>query len=286
MSHNNNIILDVAAIKNLPPLPEASIKIMTAVNDPDISIDTLVDVILLSPVLTARLLGVANSAYFGRSGEIKDLRAAIIQVLGLDLVKSFALSILLNVEFDTSKCQLFDAKYFWNHTLVTACIAQKLAKHFTHELMAHNTVYTSGLLLNIGLLAAIYIVPGQVNQVLAETDKTEGLVSEKMLELLGKTQYELGGILLEKWHIPSIYQTVVKEFRQTSFQGDEKPLIDLLELSHWIGAYVVTDKHEELPDYSELLNKLAISQEQMDSCIVDIVNNKDNIQELAIIMSK
>ncbi len=285
MSQNNKIILDIVKIKNLPPLPEASIKIITAVNDPDVSVDHLVNVLTQSPVLTARLLGLANSAFFGRSGQINDLRVAIIQVLGLNLVKSLALSIVLNTELDTTKCKLFDAGFFWSHALVTACLAQKLSRHIEDKLMTQSTVYTSGLLLNIGLLAAIYILPSQVNDVFDQTDKKEGSVSKQMFESLGKTQYELGGILLERWQLPEIYQTVVKQFRQSGFDGKEKKLVELLELSHWVGAYIVTEKDEQMPEFSELLNKLTLSKEILENCIAEMVSDKDKVTEMAKLIS-
>ena len=54
MNKENDILLEISKIKNLPPLPESSIRIISAVNDPDIPVDALVDVLALSPVLVAR----------------------------------------------------------------------------------------------------------------------------------------------------------------------------------------------------------------------------------------
>ena len=279
------INLEIAKIKNLPPLPEASIRIITAVNEPDISVNELVDIISLSPALLARLLGLANSSYFGRAGQIKDLRTAIIQVLGLNLVKSLALSIALNVELDTSKCKLFDAKYFWTHALITSLIAQKLAVNIDNELMVPNIVYTSGLLLNVGLLAAVYVSPVEMNNIFVNSERTEGDISEKMLEHFGRTQYDLAGILLKRWKLPEVYQKTIREFRQPDFKGKEKILAELLELTHSIGRYIVTDNDEEMPGFSRLSNKLCLSQELVGNIIAEVVENKENIDELALVIS-
>jgi len=285
MSSTEKMALEIAKIKNLPPLPEASIKIISAVNDPDISVNELVEVISLSPTLMARLLGLSNSSYFGRAGQIKDLRVAIIQVLGLNLVKSLSLSIALNVELDTSQCKLFDANHFWGHALSTALVAQKIAVHLDNELMAPNIVYTSGLLLNIGLLAAVYIFPVEMNNVFANSEQTDGAVSKQMIESFGQTQYDLAGILLERWQLPKVYQNTIKEFRRPEFEGDEKILAELLELSHSIGYYIIADNNEEMPDFSYLLNKLSLSQELVDNIIAELKENKDNIDELAAVIS-
>jgi len=279
MTKSQDIKLKIAKIKNLPPLPEAGIKIIAAVNDPDISVEDLVDAISLSPALLARLLGLANSAYFGRTGQIKDLRVAIIQVLGTNLVRSLALSIVLNVELDTTKCKLFDTDLFWNHALLTALVAQKLSVHCGDELMSPCVVYTSGLLLEIGLLAAVYIIPEQMNEIFAELQEGD-ILSEQMKAELGQTQYDLGGELLERWHLPEIYQIVLNKFHQPDFAGEERKLIILLELSKKIGAYLFANQ-EEMPDFSDLFHPLSLSQEQVSKVITDVNNKKDDIKELA-----
>ena len=285
MNQREALNLQIASIKALPPLPENSVKIMTAVNDPDVSVNELVEVISQSAVLTARLLGLANSAYFGRSGEIIDLRVAIIQVLGLNLVKSLSLSIVLNVELDTSKCQLFDAEYFWSHSLITAVIAQKLAQHLDDEMLTPNIVYTSGLLLNIGLTAAVYIMPEEINEVFSRVEKTESGVSNQMLSMVGMTHYDIGAMLLARWKLPETYQIVISKFRSTEFNGKERGLIKLLQLSHLIGSYVVNDKYEDLPEVMASIDTLSMPESLIESVVTEMASKNENIRGLAALIS-
>jgi len=283
MKQNLNINQEIARIKNLPPLPEESVRIITAINDPDISINELVKVISHSPVLVARLLGLANSAYFGCAGQITSLHKAIVQVLGLNLVKSLTLSIVINTELDTSKCHLFDTKYFWSHTLFRAFIAQKLAAGCPNEeKLELSTVFTSALLLNIGLIASVQCFPDRINEVLSVSDRTVGSVSKNMLEIVGKTQYEIGEILLSRWQLPQVYRIVLKEFRNKDFVGNEKKMIVLLELSSSLSHYIISDKEDEIPEFSEIMQELSLSKKFLKTVKEDIINNKDNIYELAI----
>ncbi len=280
MTKEQGIQLKIAKIKNLPPLPEAGMKIITAVNDPEISVGDLVDAVSLSPALLARLLGLANSAYFGRTGQIKDLRVAIIQVLGINLVKGLALSIVLNVELNTTKCKLFDDSVFWNQALITSLVAQKLAAYCDDEILSPCVVYTAGLLLEIGLLAAVFIVPEQMNQIFSEMEKGDFL-SEKMFAELGQTQYQLGAVLLKTWHLPEIYQTVLNEFHQPMFDGEEKKLIILLELSKKIASIIRTNELEEMSSLFDLLDPLSLSKSQVNKVLNEVNNKKDDIKELA-----
>ncbi len=282
---NQSRNLDFLNLKNLPPLPEESIRIISVVNDEDISINRLVEVLSLSPVLVTRLLGLANSAFFGRSGKIVDLRSAIIKVLGLNLVRSLSLSIVLNNEIKTSNCKNFDSNFFWNHTLITALIAEKLAKQIDDKLMQPNIVYTSGLLLNIGLLASVFVYPNELNKVFSKADRVEGSVINELSIEIGKNQYEVGAFLLEKWKLPVIYQTVLKQFRQTDFDGEEKALLELIELCHWVAVYIVENKIDEMPDFSKSLKKLSLSDDFFAQVVDNIIENKENIQGLATVIS-
>lgn len=105
--------LDISKLKNLPPLPEESGRILTALNDPYIELDKLVSLLSTSPILVGRLLGLANSAYFGYPGTVTNLKVAIINVLGLKLVKNLSLSILLGTALDSSRCVHFESERFF-----------------------------------------------------------------------------------------------------------------------------------------------------------------------------
>ena len=217
MEPTDKIDLQISKIKNLPELSAASTKILDAVNDPDISIDELATVLSVAPVLVGRLLGLANSAYFGCTTEITDLRVAIIRVLGLNLVRSLTIGVLLNMELDTRKCSQFNSERFWMNALLTATLSQKFSTLVRDETVVPSTAYTAGLLLNIGLIVVIFLLPEESNLILINAEENATSISVEMTSLLGKSQYELGGLLLEHWHLPAVYQTVLKEFENKTY---------------------------------------------------------------------
>ena len=74
MESTDKINLQISKLKNLPELSAVSIKIIDAVNDPDISVNDLATVISVAPVLAARLSGLASSACFGFAGEMTEFK--------------------------------------------------------------------------------------------------------------------------------------------------------------------------------------------------------------------
>jgi HD-like signal output (HDOD) protein len=282
MEPTEKIDLKISKIKNLPELSAASMKIIDAVNDPDISIDDLATVLSIAPVLVGRLLGLANSAYFGCTVEITDVRVAIIRVLGLNLVRSLTIGILLNLELDTRKCSQFDSERFWMNALLTATLSQQFSLLLHDKAVVPSTAYTAGLLLNIGLIVAIYLLPEESNLILLNAEENASSISTEMTCLLGKNQYVIGGLLLEHWHLPVIYQTVLKEFENSAYAGGEKKMIALIQICFVLAKKILYDQNDELPQLVEQLEPFGLSASVVQPIIDKILVKKDNIHLAAL----
>ncbi|OAI17767.1 hypothetical protein A1359_05655 [Methylomonas lenta] len=268
-------------LKNLPALPEASVKILEAINDPDVSIEKLVDVLSLSPALVARLLGLANSAYFSQQRTIDNLRTAIVQVLGLNLVKSLAVGVVLNVQLDPGKCKNFDTQAFWQLSLMTAVIAQKLSAAGTSSEISSATFYTGGLLLHIGILVVAFLFPDELDRILLEQPKNYAELDREINQTLGLSHYEIGYILLNKWQLPDVYQNLLHRFNQKNLSAEDASLIYLLQASQAMSGLVL-DGEDDDADLEHIASQAKLPLELTVKIFYQMIENKDNIQSLAI----
>ena len=282
-SIKQSVLLQINNLKNLPALPEESIKILEAINDPDISMAKLADTLALSPGLVARLLGLANSAYFGQTRQITDLHTAIVQVLGLQLVKSLTVSIVLNAQLDSRHCKGFDTKSFWTHSLLTAIGAQKLASNQSAELPI-STIYTSGLLLYIGLLVAAHLYPSEFDQILVEKQEDYLTLGEEISRHLGLSHYQMGYMLLNKWQLPLIYQMILHRFEDTTLTGDEAKLIQILRASQQIACLLLDEDTWNDDRLKPLAESLMLSIDVVSNIVNELVEKKEDIQNLADVM--
>lgn len=278
----HSVHLQISHLKNLPALPEASVKILEAINDPDITIEKLVDALTLSPSLVARLLGLANSAYFSQQRKIDSLHTAIVQVLGLNLVKSLAVGIVLNVQLDPGKCKNFDTQLFWQHSLMTASIAQKLFISTSTSDLTVATVYTGGLLLSIGVLVVAFLFPEDLSRILLTQTASYDEIGKSINRELGLSHYQIGYMLLNKWQLPDIYQAMLQQFEQDNSTGDTARLICLLQASVAI-CYLVLDKNSK-DDVSleSIADRAKLPLERVDKVFHEMLENKENIQKLAM----
>ena len=275
----------IAKLKNLPPLPKASSLIVTRVNDPDVDIDDLADAISASPVLVGRLLGLANSAYFGRAGQVNDVRVAIIQVLGLNLVKSLAISIVLNVQLDVTQCGHFNGEKFWVNALLTATLAQKISHLIKDDNVNSSTVYTAGLLLNIGLIAAVYLFPQEMNEILSDDSENALSLQQRMTATIGLDHYQIGAILLKRWQLPEIYQTAIQQYTSPEYQGSTLALIKLLRICSRFSKHLYREREIETILVDEVLNDMGLSGKELESVLDGVLHKLDDLNELAITIS-
>src|SRR5690606_30817792 len=100
-------------LQSLAPLPVVAQKLLQDLEREDLSLAQLAGVIEMDPALTARLMGLSNSAYFAGSTPATSVVDAVGRVLGLDLVKNLALGVVLGGAFDTGRCSAFHAEEFW-----------------------------------------------------------------------------------------------------------------------------------------------------------------------------
>ncbi len=123
-------------------------EVLRICDDPESSLAELGEVIMRDVALTARVLKVANSPYYGTSQEVSSIRQAVL-VLGAARVKSLSLSLSL-YDLSNKIGGKVNLKDFWRHSLNVACVAELIAKRVEPTLMEE--AFICGCLHDIGVL--------------------------------------------------------------------------------------------------------------------------------------
>lgn len=155
------------AVMALPPLPATAQDILTCFGDEFIDAGQVADVIKGDAGICAKLLGLANSAYFGLATPVNDMEEVISRVLGVDTVRSLVLAMAVQQSFNSKKCPAFDAERFWLVSLMTAeCCKKIAAADESVEDGERDLAYSAGLCHNLGLMALTHIEADRSCQVL------------------------------------------------------------------------------------------------------------------------
>lgn len=285
MNIRKTIRLEIHKLKELPPLSGTAQDILIAVNNPDIRVEELCHALEESPPLVARLLSLANSAYFGHPGKVNSIQHAIIRVLGLNLVKSLTIGIVLNDALDVENCPRFDNQRFWFTSVVTANLSQRFCSLIDEKPPIEPTAaYTSGLLRNIGLLALVHKFPEAMNLIFDEVNSTARPVNVVLQENFDLDQYQSGVWLARRWNLPDSIAIVIAQNKNTEYEGPYSNIAKLVGICSAISESVYNDPEVELNGVDRFAC-LSIPSDQAKDVLSSFQRRINELRELASTLS-
>ncbi len=193
--------------KELVSLPEITLRINEMVNDPDCDIDSIGKLISQDPALAVRLLGIANSPFYGFSTEVSTVTRAIA-VLGINKIRDIALSASATKAFDGIPVDIIAVDDFWQHSLYCGVLGQTLAKQTALDADA---VFIAGLLHDVGQLILFNRYPQEMHEIILRTIEGEApltMVAAEQ-ERLGTNHTRVGAELARSWHLPAHIEAVI-----------------------------------------------------------------------------
>jgi len=191
------------------------------VNNINSSARDLVRVIQMDPVLTARVLRVANSAYFGMREEVTSMHRATI-LLGMNTIRNLALATAIrgSFVFDDDVC-LIRSEDFWRYTVGTAVLTDLLARRAAVPRQVVDEAFILGLLHTIGKALLIQGYPDEFNEVIGLA--LDEQVSTDVIEdrLFQTNHRDIGKKMGEKWMLPDGVIDVVQFYNRPT-ESDNK----------------------------------------------------------------
>ncbi|MBF0563781.1 MAG: HDOD domain-containing protein [Nitrospirae bacterium] len=184
-------------IEKIPALSPTISKIINITGNDKSSAADLVQAIKLDPVLTARVLNLINSAYFGMPQKVTSINRAII-LLGMNTIKNLALSAEVLSSFNPSRGFSFSVERFWEHSLACAVGCKLIAKNIIEDPIKHEEFFIAGLIHDIGKIFLIKHFPKDYFSMVKKiTDANLLTVRERKFFTMDHT--EIGAIIGEKW---------------------------------------------------------------------------------------
>ncbi len=270
-------------LTSFPPLSRTANRILAAVGDPDLDATQMAEIIDEDPGLTARIIGLANSAYFGQTRAITTVREAIIRVLGLNMVKSLAMSISMAGVFDIKGCSAFDLENYWYKAMGTAVLARLISQRFSSALEVDTeSVYLCGLLHNLGELLLAQVFPEALSEALLAFEETPevGLWAIEK-EYIGVNQLEAGAFVLKRWHLPDAITDVISNLELVEYEG---PFPVHWETIKTANAWMMSDLLNgpaSLPDNAGLLALPGMSAEVLTLIQEQIRDQRESLRAMA-----
>jgi putative nucleotidyltransferase with HDIG domain len=190
---------EILDLSQLPSLPQTLVELIEACNDHEVNLPTVADIVARDPVISARILQLANSAFLGSRSSFADIEQAVIY-LGIDTVRNLAISVSVHEAFQSFRNQAgLSLARFWHHSLLTAVLAKTLAQlsGYPHPAEA----YLAGLLHDLGKLLLSRAFPDAYGHLLNQGPLQPAEFASLEKKRLGLSHAEAGSLLVSRWNL-------------------------------------------------------------------------------------
>lgn len=196
MEPNPNLDLLIAEVAELTPLPVVAVRVLEIAEGNQFSAHELAQAISSDQALTAKLLRLSNSAYYGFPRRIATVRDAVV-LLGFRAVRSATLASCVIDALPGGR--ILDPMTAWRYSVTVGLLAEVLA----HAGKQHqDEAFTAGVLHNIGRMAMDQQRPRELLASLRLARREGTTVAEAQRAVLGFTDADLGGALARHWNFP------------------------------------------------------------------------------------
>lgn len=190
----------VAGIGSLPSLPSSYASINNELCSEDPSLQRVAEIIASDIAMSAKVLQLVNSAFFGLARRIDTIEQAVT-LLGTDILKSLVLSNAAFSQFQPHSPR-FSLEKLWRHSLLVGSVAASIAKTEGADRVTIGETLQAGILHDLGQLILATHMPAALDAAVAASEARNISLFEAETDVLGTTHAHVGAYLLGLWGLP------------------------------------------------------------------------------------
>ena len=222
----------VTRISSIPSAPSLYFEITREVESGNGSLERVGQIIAKDPAMTAKILHLVNSAFFGLHRQLSDPTEAVMQ-LGYETIRSLVLAIHVFSEMKTSGKAMAEIQKLWNHSMATATRAKTLARTEKMDKELVETSFTGGLLHDIGRLVLWANLPREYEDAIRLANDEKLPLVETEETIFGTNHASLGGYILGLWGLPAaLVESVVFHHFPSKVTGRSLSPLAIVHLSN------------------------------------------------------
>ncbi|MBN2654747.1 MAG: HDOD domain-containing protein, partial [Nitrospirae bacterium] len=241
----------ISRMKDIPTLSQVSLRLVKLLNKENASLNELSEIIKFDQSLAERVVGVANSPFFGYPGRINSIEQALL-MLGFNLAKSIALGVSIFHSFNVDPKKL---KKLWVHSYCVAVMAEMFCKNV--PVSNRNVCFLSGLLHDIGRIVLLkHYAADNYREIHAQISALhdEDLEAAE-IQNFGCTHSQAGEWFLEQLSFPEEIVSSVHNHHRLDQDARHKGIVTLVYLAEGVVSETApeftsdsewTQKHQDL----------------------------------------
>ena len=204
----NRLRMIVNRTTDLTPLKAVATKAISIAEDERAAAMDLATVISSDQALTAKLLRLSNSAYYGYARRISNVREAVI-LLGMRTVRSVAISSAIIEAFRVPEIEGFDQDLFWAHSVCVGLVAEVIAREA--RTARPEDAFTAGVLHDVGKLAMMLTEPQLFARVVDLVQSEQMKYCDAEVAVFGVGHDQVGARLAQRWKFPEPLVAAIRD---------------------------------------------------------------------------
>ncbi len=237
----------IARVDDLPALPSVVSQILTLIEDDTSNASNFERYLRQDQALTARLLRIVNSSFFGVRNKITSIPQAIVMI-GYNSLKNLVLAA------STSKILEggfpgygFKERGLWQHSFMAAIWTQKLAKQIGVASDESEELFVAGLMHDVGKLVLSSYISLNCKDMITYLIKTNGNIEEAEKALVGIDHAEIGSRIAQKWNFSSKLSHIIKYHHDLESACEYQQEVALVHLINYCLVYGKYGMYENFP---------------------------------------
>jgi HD-like signal output (HDOD) protein len=196
----------VGQLRALPSQPELYQKLIAALRDPETSTRDVGRIVAGDPAMTAQVLRLVNSSYFGLFEEVTRPERAV-GLLGMTTVASLLLGFQLVQQADIGTLERLGLGWVWPHSVATAALARRIAESETGDAKIADDAFAAGMVHDAGLLILATNFEERYARLLGDAGSDSDAMADAERQAHGVDHAVVGAYVLRLWGLP---ETVIE----------------------------------------------------------------------------
>lgn len=261
--HNSKIAEVVSKMEHLPAMPALYIKLKRLLADKNSSLKEISDLISMDVSITAKILQLVNSAFFGLRHRIVDIHQATVY-LGIKTIKAVIIMADLFTKFSDEEMKIFNIEELYQHSVLVGNISRAIAAEVSNKMV--DSASMAGLLHDVGKIIFIRNYFDEYKKCYNESEVSRRPIWEIEKSLIGLTHADAGGYLMSIWGIPAEIVQAIVFHHQSPEATNEITLCTIVQTSNVLYHKILAEKaedQEKIDYYTECLANLNLSPEHL-----------------------
>ena len=195
--HDAGLATTICRLGALPSLPKLHEAVSAETARADVSMQRVAKIVAQDLGMTAKVLQLVNSAFFGLGRQVLDIEDAV-GYLGVDIIRSLVVSNAAFTAFAPGQDTAFFER-LWRHSWLTALLAQRIAELESGDALLQAESFQAGILHDVGQLALAERLPEDYRRVQAPAAIEQGSITIRELKVVGADHGRVGAYLMGLW---------------------------------------------------------------------------------------